>query len=308
MQKTPVSGWLPLSVGEGKMEVVTDKGWFLSRYRTETKNCVKGPETHVTSMKDSEEEDRRTSMDSGVNMESNSSTISEENPSSRQDDSGCGSLGGSESSSSSHPDYSLKDENTVTVSEMKKEDSGVGLGCQLGSSSLGLDGQGSESLQVVVYGGGYRSQSPSSVQIQVCDDKAEVKQTLPDLAEVVTSYRALPQSCICSGADQCTWCHQQDYFVPEVKQYRPVCIENGLLGGKYDFVDFYKKGITISSYPSEKQIDTVTIDDSEPTFTQLQDTFPLLTALTPQSLVDGGQDFNMNNVSLSLRDIQLITD
>ncbi|XP_074536014.1 interleukin-10 receptor subunit alpha [Halichoeres trimaculatus] len=306
--KTPVSGWLPLSVGEGAMEVVTDRGWFLSSYRTETKNCVRVLDTHVTSTEDSEEEDRRTSMDSGVSMESNSSTNSKGNPTSRQEDSGCGSLGGSENSGSSHSDCSLKDERAETVSEMKKDDSGVSLGCQLDSSSLDMDGKDRGSLQEVVSGGGYRSQIPSSVQVQVCDDKEEVKQTLPDLAEVVTGYRASPQSCICSGAGQCTWCHQQDYCGPEVKQYRPVCFDNGLLGGKCAFVDFYKKGITISSYPNETQIDTVMIDDLEPTFIQLKETFPLLTALTPLPLEEKEQDLNMNNVSLSLCDIQLITD
>lgn len=59
------------------MEVVTDKGWFLSSYRTEVKNCVTNPVTHVTVTEDNEEEDRRTSMDSGVSVESNSATNSE---------------------------------------------------------------------------------------------------------------------------------------------------------------------------------------------------------------------------------------
>ncbi|XP_034556191.1 interleukin-10 receptor subunit alpha [Notolabrus celidotus] len=306
--KSPVSGWLPLSAGEGTMEVVTDKGWFLSNYRTETKICGKVPETHVNLTEDSEEEDRRTSMDSGVSMESNSASNSEGSPPLRQEDSGCGSMGGSESSSSSQSDFSLKEERTNTDTETKREDSGVGLGCQLDSSSLDLDGQDSGSLQEVVSGGGYRSQSHSRVQIQVCDDTEEFKQTLPDLAEVVTGYRAAPQSCFCSGAGQCTWCHQQGHFGHEViKQYRPVCIENGLPSSKCDFVDSYKKGITFLSYPNESQIDTVIIDDLEPTFTQLTDTFPLLKALTPLPLVESRQDFNMNNVSLSLSDLQLIT-
>lgn len=88
-----------------------------------------------------------------------------------------------------------------------------------------------------------------------------------------------------------------------------MCIESELLGSKCNFMDFYKKGITISSYPNETQIDTVTIGDLEPTFIQLKETFPLLTALTPLPLVvEKEQDFNMNNVSLSLCDIQLITD
>ncbi|CAJ1065453.1 interleukin-10 receptor subunit alpha [Xyrichtys novacula] len=306
--KSPVSGWLPLNVGEGTMEVVTDKGWFLSSYRSEIKNSV--TETHVTATEDSGEEERRTSMDSGLSIESNSATNSEESPPLRQDDSGCGSLVGSESSSSGQSDYPLKEEKTQTDTVRRREDSGVSLGCQLDSLSLNLDGQDSGSQKEVVSGGGYCSQSHSNVQIQVCEEKEEFKQTVPDLAEVVTGYRATPQSCICSGAGHCTWCHQQGLYGPEaIQQYRAMCIENGLLNSKCDFADSYKKGMTFSSYSKETQMDTLMIDDLEPTFIQLGETFPLLTALTPPpTFVEGEQDFNMNNVSLSLCDVQLITD
>ncbi|XP_030295244.1 interleukin-10 receptor subunit alpha [Sparus aurata] len=301
--KSPVSGWLPLSVGEGMMEVVTDKGWFLSSYRTEVKNCVTNPVTHVTVTEDNEEEDRRTSMDSGVSVESNSATNSEGSPPMRQEDSGCGSLGGPESSTSSQTVYPLQED-----AARKRDDSGVGLGCQLHSSSMNLDGQDSASLKEAVVGGNYRTQGPSSVQIHVCDDEEPFK--LPDsvLAEVVTGYRAAVQSCICSGAGQCTWCHKQGlYGIGVMKHYRSMCIDNGLLSGTCDFVDSYK-GITYSSYAKKAQMDTVTMGALDTTFIQLGDTFPLLTALTPLPLEDRGQDLNMNNVTLSLCDVQLTTD
>ncbi|XP_070762281.1 interleukin-10 receptor subunit alpha [Enoplosus armatus] len=304
--KSPASGWLPLSVGEGIMEVVTDKGWFLSSYRTEEKCCVKDPVTHVTITEENEEEDRRTSMDSGVGIESNSATKSEGNPPMRQEDSGCGSLGGPESSTSSQTDYPIQDGRTDTDKARKREDSGVGLGCQLDSSSMNLDGQDSGSLKAAVAGGDYRSQSPSTVQIHVCDDEEVFKQMLPGsiLAEVVTGYRAGPQSCICSGAGQCTWCHTQGHYGTEViKQYRAMCIDNGLLSSKCDF-----GGLTFSSYSEKTKMDTVMMDDLDTTFIQLGETFPLLTALSPLPLMEGGQDFNMNNVSLSLCDVQLKTD
>lgn len=246
-------------------------------------------------------------MDSGVSIQSNSAASSEGSPPSRQEDSGCGSLAGSESSTNSHTEYPLKDERTDTDTGRKREDSGVSLGCQLESTCLNLVGQDSECLKEVVSGGDYRSQSPSSVQIQVCDVKEDFK--LPDLAEVITGYRAAPQSCICSGAGQCTWCHQQGLYGAEViKQYRALCIENGPLSSKSALVDSYNKGITFSSYPPKTQMDTVMINDLEPTFIQLNETFPLLTALTPLPLVEGRQDFNMNNVSLSLCNVQVITD
>ncbi|KAM8768125.1 interleukin-10 receptor subunit alpha [Acanthopagrus schlegelii] len=301
--KSPVSGWLPLSVGEGTMEVVTDKGWFLSSYRTEVKNCVTNPVTHVTVTEDNEEEDRRTSMDSGVSVESNSATHIEGSPPVRQEDSGCGSMGGPESSTSSQTVYTLQEDTA-----RKRDDSGVGLGCQLHSSSMNLDGQDSVSLKEAVVGGNYRTQGPSSVHIHVCDDEEPFK--LPDsvLAEVVTGYRAAVQSCICSGAGQCTWCHKQGlYGIGVMKHYRSMCIDNGLVSGTCDFVDSYK-GITYSSYAKKAQMDAVTMAALDTTFIQLGDTFPLLTALTPLPLEDRGQDFNMNNVTLSLCDVQLTTD
>ncbi|XP_032366457.1 interleukin-10 receptor subunit alpha isoform X2 [Etheostoma spectabile] len=307
--KSPVSGWLPLSVGEGAVEVVTDKGWFLSSYKTPVKECVKDQVTHVTVKEDNDAEDRRTSLDSGVGMESNSATNTGESPPMTNEDSGCGSLGGPESSTSCQTDYPQQDERTGTDITWKRKDSGVGLACQLDSSHILLDGQDSGSLKVA--GSSYRSQRRSVVQIHVSDDEDEFKQMLLDsvLAEVVTGYRAGPQACICSGAGHCTWCHKQGHYGTEViKQYRAVCIENGLLSSKCDFVDSHKGELTFSSYSKTTQMDTVMVDDLETTFIQLGDTFPLLTALSPLPLVEEGHDLNMNNMSPSLFDVQLKTE
>lgn len=301
--KSPVSGWLPLSIGEGTAEVVTDKGWFLSSNRTEVKNCIKDPVAHVV-VAEEDGEDRRTSMDSGVDMESNPATSSRGSPPTRQEDSGCGSLGGPESSTSSQTVYPLQDRRTDT-DIAKRDDSG----CQLDSSSVNLDVQDSGSLKVS--GGSYRSQNPSVGQIHICDDEDMFKQMLPELvlAEVVTGYRAGPQSCICSGAGQCTWCHKQAHYGTEViKQYRAMCFNNGPVSSKCDFVDSYKGGHAFLSYPQKKQMDTVMVDDLDTTFIQLGETFPLLTALSPLPLVKERQDLNMNNVSLSLCDVELTAE
>lgn len=305
--KSPVSNWLPLSIAEGTVEVVTDKGWFLSSYRTEVKNCIKDPVTHVV-VTEEDGEDRRTSMDSGVDMESNPATSSGGSPPTRQEDSGCGSLGGPESSTSCQTVYPLQGERTDTDTA-KRDDSGMGLGCQLDSSSVNPEVQDSESLKVS--GGNYRSQNPSAVQIHICDEKEMFKDMLPELvlAEVVTGYRAGPQSCICAGAGQCTWCHKQAHYGTDViKQYRAMCINNGPLSSKCDFVDSYKGEHAFLNYPQKTQMDTVTVDDLDTTFIQLGETFPLLTALSPLPLVEERQDFNMNNVSLSLCDVQLTTE
>ncbi|XP_076590553.1 interleukin-10 receptor subunit alpha [Chaetodon auriga] len=301
--KSPASSWLPVSVVEGTMEVVTDKGWLLSSHRTHVKNTVQESVTPVTTTEDKGEEDRRTSTDSGVSLESNSTTNSRGSPPMRQEDSGCGSMGGPESSTSSQTDYPLQEERTDTHIRRKREDSGVGLGCQLHSSSLDLDGQDKE----VVVGGSYRSQGPSAVHIHVCDDEEMLPESA--LAKVVTGYRVGPQSCICSGAGQCSWCHKQGiYETGLIKEYKAMCMDNGLQSSKCDFVDSYKGGLTFSSYSKKTQMDTVMVDDLDTAFIQMGDTFPLLTALTPPPLVEGRQDFNMNNVSLSLCDVQLTAD
>ena len=286
------------------MEVVTDRGWFLSSYGTEVKNDINHLVTHYAMTEDNEkEEDRRTIG------ESNSGTNNRGCPLMRQDDSGFGSLGGTESSTGSQTDYSLQEESDADKVR-KREDSGVGLGCQLDSSSVELDGPDIGPLKESAPVGSYRTQSPSAGHTCVSDDDEEAfKQTLPEtvLAEVVTGYRVCPQVCICSGAGQCTWCHLQGHTGAEViKQYRSTCIENVPLSSTCDFVDSYKAGLTFSSYSKKFEMDTVIMDDLKNMFKQLGDTFPLLSALPP--LVEGGHDFNMNNVCLSLNDVQLTTD
>lgn len=286
------------------MEVVTDNGWFLSSYRTEVKDCIKVPVAHVTITKDNDEKDRKTSMDSGVSMKSSSTEINSESPPVAQEDSGCGSLGGPESSSSNQTDYPLQEARTRPDIAQKRGDSGVGMSCQLHSSPINLDGQDNRSRKETVAGGNYRSQSPSDVQINVSDDKEVFGQMLRDsvLAEMVTGYRTGPQSCICSEAGQCSWCHKQGFYgTGAIKQYRAMWTDNGIQSRNCGSVD---KGITCSSFSKKTEMDIVTMEDVGNTFMPLGETFPLLTALTSVPLVNGGQDFNMNNVLLSLSDIQ----
>ncbi|KAM3616725.1 uncharacterized protein V6R79_022353 [Siganus canaliculatus] len=305
--KSPISGWVPLTVGEATMESVTDKGWFLSSYKsTEVKNTLKVPVTHVTVTEDNGEEDRRTSTDSGVSMASRSAINSRTTPQKTQEDSGCGSLGGSETSTSGQTEYPLQGEQSDCGVTRKREDSGVGLGCQLHSSSNNLDAPDSGFLKEAV-AGNYRSQSPSTVHINICDEEEAFKEMLSDsvLAEVVTGYRAGPQSCICSGAGQCTWCLNQGlYGTAVIKQYRAMCPDSTLLSGKCDSY----KGRTFSSYSKKSQLDTLVMDDLDTTFTQLSENFPLLTALTPLTMMQREQDVNMNSVPLSLCDVQLTSD
>uniref|UniRef100_H3BZH0 Interferon/interleukin receptor domain-containing protein n=1 Tax=Tetraodon nigroviridis TaxID=99883 RepID=H3BZH0_TETNG len=287
--KLPVSDWRPLdwrplSVGEGTMEVVTDKGWFLSSYRSEEKNEF--PAISVTP-KEHKVEGRWTSMDSGVSMEPNSANSRGNSPE-RHEDSGCGSLSGSEGSTSNQTEYPLSDDKAGTGM-----DSRVGLDCQLRSSAGSLDEQDSVSPKTTVVVGNYRSQSPSAALEPI------VRHSV--LAEVVSGYRAAAQVCICSGAGQCTWCHKQALSGKGVVgQHRAMCTENGLRSiSKQDSVDS-RKAAAFLSYVQKSLEDTFTVEDSKSTFIHLEETFPMLTALAPQ-------DNNMN-CTLSLCDVQMAAD
>uniref|UniRef100_A0A1A8CEY0 Interleukin 10 receptor, alpha n=1 Tax=Nothobranchius kadleci TaxID=1051664 RepID=A0A1A8CEY0_NOTKA len=284
--KSPISGWHPLSVSEGSMEVVTDKGWFLSSYNVGAKNSAKLPVSHTTIVENVEEEEdiRRSRMDSSLSMESDSDTKSVEKPPVRQEDSGCGSMGDPEGSPDSQGDYPLQND-VDTGDAGKREDSGTGMSCQLDSSSVNLDGQDGEPLMETVIVDNYCRQNPSVMQIQISDD-VDTLQNIPAhsmLAKVVTGYRAGPQSCICSGSGQCSWCHK-----------------NELLSTRSEL---YQKKHTFSAYSKETHIDTVMIEDLETTFLQISDTCPLL---IPLHSIKCEQDFNMN--SLSLCDVQLASE
>lgn len=244
-------------------------------------------------------------MDSGVSIDSNSATKSGESPPMRHEDSGCESMGAPESSTSSQTDYPLQDDGTDPDTVGKKEDSGVRLSGQLDSCSMNLDGKDSEPLREFVAGSDYRCQRSSSVQIRICDDDEAFKHINPNsvLAEMLAGYRAGPQSCICSGAGQCTWCHKQGLHATEAtKQYRPLGVGNGQLSSKCNLWDSYKEEHSFSSYSQKTEMDQAMMSCLDTSFIQLGESFPLLAALSP------GKVFNMNNVSLSLCDVLLETD
>lgn len=300
-----MSGWRPLPVSDGIMEVVTDKGWFLSSYRTEMDNAPKLPVSHDAVTANSKEENMKTSVDSGFSIEADSATENGETPPAGQEDSGCGSMGGPESSSDSQVDYPPQEKRMDTDGIRKGEDSGVRMSCQFDSSSLNLESKDSEPLVKTVIVGNYHSQGPSEVQIQVRDGEGMSKQ-IPArfiLDRVLSGYRAGPQSCICSGAGQCSWCHKYGNFGSEVtKQHRGVCVENGLLCSKSDLTNTYKWKETFLPYSSKTHMDAVTIDDLDTTFFQTSETFPLLKSLALT------KDFNVKDFSLSLCDIELMAD
>nr|XP_057936879.1 interleukin-10 receptor subunit alpha [Doryrhamphus excisus] len=249
--------WQPLSVGEGTMEVVIDKGWFLSGPRTEVKTFKEMSNNpgalHILEEDAEADKDRRTSLDSGVSL------VSTERPR-RQEDSGCGSMGGPECSRDNGVVYPQQND-----TDKMMEDSGVGLRCKLDSSFLTATGKL----------GSYHSQSPV-LRNHVGDE--ESKQILPDgvLAEAVSGYRAVPQSCICFGAAQCTWCLG-------LMAHEAESTQNQMLGMNNFFDGMRHSKAAMSDLKT-------------------REAFPLLTALREE------MDHNMNSLGISLCDLQLNTD
>ncbi|XP_077578251.1 interleukin-10 receptor subunit alpha [Stigmatopora nigra] len=88
--KSPVLNWDPLSVGDGPMEVVTDKGWFLSSHGTQ--HPTKNPQIKLA-FNLAEENQRRPSQDSGVIVVCNAVDKPQTSIRGTQEDSGCGSMG-----------------------------------------------------------------------------------------------------------------------------------------------------------------------------------------------------------------------
>lgn len=311
------------------MEVVTDKGWFLL---TISKNGIKNvvAEDIVTPQatikeEDEGEEERRTSMDSGVSMKSICAVKNRGSAPARQEDSGCGSLEGSGSTARSRsgtgespPQDGMTDVNTAR----KREDSGMGLSFQLDCSGS-LEGQDCELLpeQVLGVGYGYRSQSSSAVQLHTNEGEETLKQILikPQtiLADVVTGYRSGHLTCVCSGAGRCVWCQTTGHYGPkDGRQYRSPCITDGLLNGSSQNVDTCAEGeATLFSYRRKTHIQmetVVSMDDSETSTnlppTDLGEVFPLLTALSSLTPVEGVTDCSIDTMPLSLSDVELTTD
>lgn len=276
LQKLPVSNWFPLSVDEGTIEAVTDKGWFLSNYRPEGKNPVEFPVAGVA-REVYKVEERRTSMDSGVSMEANSVEISQGNSPGRHDDSGFGSLSGSESSTSNQMEYSPR---------ARDHKAGTGMDSKVGLAKL-------EEQDDAVVVGNYRSKSPSAALIVVRNEAFEPTPCHPVLAEVVPGYRAPPQACICLGACQCSWCHKQGQK-GVVGQYRATSTDNGLQR------DSVPSSMTFVSYPQETQEAFLAVEDMKSAFVSLEESLSMPTAFAPQHV-------NMN-FSLSLWDVQMAAD
>ncbi|XP_055735604.1 uncharacterized protein LOC129821897 [Salvelinus fontinalis] len=316
--KSTGSGWQPLCVGDVPVEIVTDKGWFMSTARTDAMVWFADERTSLAGKGEQEEgEDRRTSLDSGACTKSHISGNGNGRSPEKQEDSGCGSLGAPESAVSSRSgtgEPPLLDRR-INIDISLKEDSGVGLGCQLGcAGSLQGDDCGILPEMVMVTGDGYRSQSPSSVDAHFTETEQSLQQISCEtvMADPVVGYRSGHMACVCLGASQCVWCqtrrHYEVSFDGQSVALFSLTEEQLNLGSLTG--DICEMKSTCSSYKKHNlHIETVVNLEDSVTFSYLPtcigESFPLLTALSEMPLVEGGLNCSVNTMLPSLGDLEV---
>lgn len=184
-------------VKSDEVETVTEKGWIIIN-NSDTKRSFAITE---------EDKERRESLDSGVSIDplqlSVSNAKTEEQTEDVQVDSGCESLKGTEVSGSVRRvtrQFFIQELHCSGENE-ESEDSGLGLGHHEVSASL--ESEDTRLLSKVVVGAGYRSQSPSSVDVLNDMDSADID---TNIAAPSAGYRSGQVTCMCSDHEYCIWC------------------------------------------------------------------------------------------------------
>lgn len=273
--KSPSSGWRPVSVGESPVELVTNKGWFLLK-KTDLNHPFANFPTTLIAYQQSEEEERRPSTDSGFSMKSTTDPAAREGSESgsvvAQDSIGC--------------HFPIQDEESDTLSTAKTDDSGMGLSCHSDASSLNMEEQDSECLNK---SGHYHSQKLFSVCVHRSDN--EEKHPEPQLVSVVSGYRTNASFCTCSEANMCMWCHTQSNYI---RKYKSLLQSGNIVNSP-------------SSYCPNNPTNNMDQTETSLRFGEMEQTFPLLTSLSTFPLMEKGRDLNMNDISISLCDVELTT-
>ncbi|XP_017347133.1 interleukin-10 receptor subunit alpha [Ictalurus punctatus] len=200
--KLVVNAGKPLIIKSDQVETVTDNGWIVITNNSDTKKSIEFTE---------EDKGRRGSLDSGVSIEQLHLTVSnaktEKQNGDLQVDSGCGSLKGTEVSGSVGRVTRQFSMNEIHRSGENggSEDSGLGLGPHEASGSL--EGEDTGLLSEVVVGDGYRSQSPSSVDVQNDMDS--------NMAAPSAGYRSGQVTCTCADHEYCIWCKFKNPFTED---------------------------------------------------------------------------------------------
>ncbi|XP_055752319.1 interleukin-10 receptor subunit alpha-like [Salvelinus fontinalis] len=319
--KSPGSGWQPLCVGVDPVEIVTDKGWFMNTARTDAMVWLADERTTTAGKGELEEgEDRRAGLDSGACTQSHISGNGKGGSPAKQEDSGCGSLGAPESaiSSSSGTGEPLLLDGTMNTDINLKEDSGVGLGCQLGcAGSLQGEDCGILPEMEMVTEDGYRSQSPSSVDTHVFETEQRFQQISCEtvMADPVVGYKSGHIACVCLGTSQCVWCQTRRHNEGSVdgQSVALFSLTEEQLGCSNLTGDICEMESTSSSYKKTNlQVDTVVNLEDSVTFSYLPtcigESFPLLAALSELPLVEGGLNCSVNTWLPSLGDLEVTFD
>lgn len=200
--KLVVNAGKPLIIKSDQVETVTDKGWIVITNNYDTKKSIEFT---------AEDKGKRGSLDSGVSVEQLHLTVSnaktEDGSGDVQVDSGCESLKGTEVSGSVGRITRQFSMNEIHRSgeNGESEDSGLGLGPHEASGSL--EGEDTGLLSEVVVGDGYRSQSPSSVDVQNDMDS--------NMAAPSAGYRSGQVTCTCADHEYCIWCKFKNPFAED---------------------------------------------------------------------------------------------
>uniref|UniRef100_A0A3B1KFK0 Interleukin 10 receptor, alpha n=2 Tax=Astyanax mexicanus TaxID=7994 RepID=A0A3B1KFK0_ASTMX len=266
--KPMVSSWQPMSVGSDHVETVTDKGWHLFINKNEEKR-----QTSEAGLKCPEEDKEwRESLDSGMGMEHLDPSVKDTKcpPDGQtedvQEDSGCGSLKGTEGSGSiqrTAGEFVTLDVMSRDSGSEGREDSGLGMGHREVSSSL--EGEDSGLLsEVVVVGDGYRSQSPSSVDVQKENPESCDMET--NMAAPSDGYRCGQVMCSCLEQEYCVWCKFKKPLTEDCQSVTQVQTDSRLLicvSVDEDFGD-----TAVSNYRKKTLMQTVNLFGMEETVCQ----------------------------------------
>ncbi|XP_036393021.1 interleukin-10 receptor subunit alpha [Megalops cyprinoides] len=315
--KSPGSNWHPLSLNEVPVEVVMNKGWLLTSQKTEGKGGKMAEKMRMAEKEEGEE--RRGSMDSGVSMDQPSSEKDGEEGRSvmrQQEDSGCGSLGESDSNSSNIRGVSgelpLLDGKNSRHGTQQKEGSGMGVGCQYsGAQSMeGKDYEHPPEVEVVM-GDGYRCQIPSFVAIQA-NEKEEARAETPNDTDnsivIAVGYRPSQPSCVCSEKGICFWCQSSttshttnensmcSYPTTNTSDQFPTCSVSCV-------PDSYPEKNSLQTEVELRQRDTSLL--SHVYSTDSSECAPLLISVPQLPLLYEGLQCSANALSLSLQDAEL---
>ncbi|XP_030633816.1 interleukin-10 receptor subunit alpha [Chanos chanos] len=305
--KSAASSWHPMMPGVVKVETVTDRGWFLSSGRMEGMGQI----SEARAGKAEDEKERRASMDSGVSVEP--PPVSGNKGVAVQEDSGCGSLKEAEDGTMSGRETAelplLADSDNSSHGN-RREDSGLSMGNHEVPGSLEGEDSGLLTEVVAEFGDGYRSQSPSSVSVQISETEDNVSPhscaTDINLAAPSAGYRSGKVTCVCLPDEFCIWCQARKHYLTKNRhsansELTEQCGQTA--------VDVGNPDPTISSY-LKKNLQTVTMLDFEEMLsnrpqTDCHENSSLHLSLPSFAVEQESFTQNTGNLSLMLSDMEL---